>query len=59
MLAMVASGAYKSIAECAERFLKIKKTVSPDPALAARYEEKYQKFKAIYPAMKDLFKIIK
>lgn len=59
MLAMVASGAYPKISECTEKFVKIRKTIAPDPALAARYEEKYQKFKAIYPAMKDVFKKIK
>lgn len=59
MLAMVAKGAYPNIAECAKKFVKIKKTVFPDPALAARYEAQYQKYKSIYPALKDVFKIIK
>ena len=59
ILAMVGSGAYSNVSVCAERFVKIKKTVAPNPALAARYEKKYQKFKVIYPAMKDVFKKIK
>ena len=30
-------------------------TVKPDPELSARYEAQYQKFRQIYPAMKELF----
>mgnify|MGYP002265634064 CR=1 FL=1 len=38
---------------------KVTGTVEPDPELAAKYEEKYQQFKQIYPACKPLFEIIK
>ena len=31
------------------------KTVEPDPAIAARYEAQYQKFRLIYPALKEVF----
>ena len=30
-------------------------TIRPDPAIAARYEERYQQFKKIYPTLKGLF----
>ena len=33
--------------------------LNTDPELAAKYEEKYQQFKQIYPACKPLFEIIK
>jgi len=33
----------------------VKKTTVPDPEIAARYEEQYQKFAAIYPTVKPLF----
>ena len=33
--------------------------IEPDPALTALYEERYQKFKAIYPTVKPLFKVLK
>ena len=59
MLAMVGCGAYESVEACAEALVHIKETLEPDPALAARYEERYQQFKAIYPAMKPLFKVLK
>jgi xylulokinase len=30
-------------------------TVEPEKELVAKYEERYQKFKKIYPALKQLF----
>ena len=56
MLAMVGCGAYDSAADCADALVRTTETVEPDPALAARYEERYNKFKMIYPACKNLFK---
>ena len=55
MLAAVACGEYKSVEEAAERIVKVVETVEPEPELAARYEERYQQFKEIYPACKPLF----
>jgi xylulokinase len=55
ILAMVASGEYENLSECAKKFVKIRETVYPDPDIAARYKEKYQKFKKLYPALKDFF----
>ena len=59
MLAMVGCGVYESVEACAQALVHVKETLEPDPALAARYEERYQQFKAIYPAMKPLFKVLK
>ena len=53
-LAMVGCGEYATVAECAT--VEIKKTVTPDKALAERYEKKYKKFKEIYPNTKELFR---
>ena len=58
MLAMVGCGAYASVSDCAAQLVHVKETVEPDPAIAARYEERYQQFKAIYPTMKSLFKLL-
>ena len=55
MLAMVCSGAYKDVASCAEALVKTKYVVEPDPAIKARYDAQYSKFKKIYPAVKPLF----
>ena len=59
ILAMVGDGEYATVKDCCDKFVKIKKVIEPDSKIAARYEEKYQKFKKIYPAMKQLFKEIK
>ncbi len=59
MLAMVGCGAVSDVKECANKFVKIKKTITPDAKVSARYEIQYNKFKKIYPSLKDLFKEIK
>ena len=58
MLAMVASGEYDSIKAVCEKFTKIAEITKPEKELAERYEEKYQKFRKIYPSVKALFKEI-
>ena len=55
MLAAVACGEYTSVEEAANKLVKVVETVRPDPGIAARYEAQYQKFKAIYPTVKELF----
>ena len=59
MLAAVACGEYARVEEIAERFVKVTGTVEPDPELVAKYEDRYQKFRQIYPACRPLFEIIK
>lgn len=55
ILAMVACGLYPSVADACAALVHTAETIVPDPELAARYEARYQKFKQIYPAMKELF----
>ena len=55
MLAMVACGEYASVREACERIVHVASTVNPDPILAAKYEKRYQQFRKIYPACKQLF----
>lgn len=55
MLAAVACGAYTSVEEIAQKLVKVVDTVEPDPMLTAKYEERYQKFKEIYPACKAVY----
>ena len=59
MLAAVANGEYATVEEAAAKLVKIIDTVEPDPAIAARYEEQYKKFVQIYPALKDIYTLIK
>ena len=58
MLAAVANGEYASVEEIAAKVVKIIDTVEPDPGLVAKYEARYQQFKEIYPACKELFDVI-
>lgn len=55
MLAAVACGEYTSVEQAAAKIVKVVDTVEPDPELAAKYEARYQQFKQIYPACKELF----
>lgn len=55
MLAAVGCGEFANVEEAAEKLVKVVDTVEPEPELAAKYEERYQQFKKIYPAMKALF----
>lgn len=55
MLAAVACGEYTSVEEAAAKIVKVVDTVKPEPELAAKYEERYQHFKKIYPTVKCLF----
>ena len=59
MLAAVACGEYGSVEEIASKLVKVVDTVEPDAVLAAKYEERYQQFKQIYPACKPIYEIIK
>ena len=58
MLAAVACGEYASVEEAAEKIVEVVDTVEPIPENAARYEKQYQKFRRIYPTVKELFPII-
>lgn len=58
MLAAVANGEYASVEEAAAKIVKIIDTVEPEPELVAKYEARYQQYKEIYPACKELFRKI-
>ena len=58
MLAMVACSAYPTVEAACARLVHTAQTVRPDPAVAARYEARYQQFRQIYPAMKGLFPVL-
>lgn len=56
MLAMVACGEYPDVKTVADRFVRIKQVEQPAPELVARYEERYRKYRMLYPALRDVFK---
>ena len=55
MLAAVGCGEYPDVKTIAEKVVKVIDTVEPEPELVEKYEEKYQKFRKIYPTVKELF----
>lgn len=55
MLAAVACGEYDSVEEIADQLVQVVDTVEPEPELVEAYEARYQQFKQIYPACKELF----
>ena len=55
MLAAVGCGEYPDVETAAAKIVKVIDTVEPEPGLVAKYEERYQKFKRIYPTVKDLY----
>ena len=55
MLAMVACGEHPSVKAACEKIVHVVSAVRPTPELAAKYEKRYQQFKKIYPACKNLF----
>jgi len=59
MLAMVGCGRFATVAEAAAALVEVAGTVEPDAALTALYDAQYQKFRRIYPAMRELFPAIR
>lgn len=55
ILAAVGCGTFESVESACEKLVKVIDTVEPDPVLIQKYEEKYQKFKQLYPIMKNWF----
>ena len=55
ILAAVGCGVYPSVEEAAKQLVKVVATEEPDPELAAKYEDRYQKFRKFYPVLKGMF----
>lgn len=55
MLAMVGCGEYASVKDAAEQIVNVKETVYPDEKIAELYEKRYNTFRKLYPALKDVF----
>ena len=58
MLAAVACGAFENVEAAVAKIVKVVDTIKLDPELTAKYEEKYQQFKQIYPALVPVFEKI-
>jgi xylulokinase len=58
ILAAVGSGLFTSVEEASDAFIKVTESIEPSKEAVELYNHKYVKYKAIYPATKDLFKIL-
>lgn len=59
ILAMVGDGKFATVADACKALVEVASTTEPDKELTARYEAAYNKYRLIYPALKDAFKKIK
>jgi xylulokinase len=58
MLAMVACGEYSSVEEAVDAIVKVKSVEYPDKSLVAKYDERYNVFREIYPACVHVFSML-
>ena len=56
ILAMAGTGLYKSVNEAAAALTRVAQTIYPEESLASLYEERYNKYRKLYPALKNVFK---
>lgn len=59
VLTMVGANRFDSVSEAVSAFFKTKEVISPDETLVSLYAERYEKYRKIYPAVKELYKEIK
>lgn len=55
ILAAVGCGVFDSVEEAAKKLVKVTGTEEPDSELVQKYEERYQEFKELYPALKGIY----
>jgi len=55
ILAAVGCGKYASVEEATEKLIKVVETTEQDPKIVELYNKKYEIFKGLYPALKDMF----
>ena len=59
MLAMVACGTFESVQSACDALVQVADTVEPAHMFTIRYEEQYRRFRQIYPALKNVFPMLK
>ena len=56
MLAAVGCGEYESVEAAADAIVRVVGTVEPEPELVEKYNVKYETYRKLYPAVKNLFR---
>jgi xylulokinase len=57
ILAMVAAGEYEDVKSASEALFERSEVIEPEREVVSRYNEKYESFKLLYPALKPAFNI--
>lgn len=55
MLAAVGCGVFSSVEEAAGAIVKVVDVIEPDQNLVEKYRDRYQTFRRLYPALKDVY----
>ena len=55
ILAAVGCGKYKTVEVATEKLIQVIDTVEQDPEIVELYNKKYEVFRQLYPAVKDIF----
>lgn len=55
LLAMVGAGLYPDVKSACDALVEVAETVDPNPEMVKLYQERYDKFRKIYPACRELF----
>lgn len=56
ILAMVANGEYASLEEAVNSIVKVSKVIKPRDDIKKLYKDRYDIYKRLYPALKDIYK---
>ncbi len=54
ILAAVACGEYATVEDAAKSIVKVKETIVPEAEMVEAYQKKYQVFRKLYPAIKEI-----
>ncbi|MBN9646902.1 xylulokinase [Terrisporobacter sp.] len=55
ILAAVACNEFESIEDAVNKLVKVTETIEPEKELVEKYEDRYNKFKKIYPTVKNIY----
>jgi xylulokinase len=54
LLAGVRAGVFADVHEAVERCVRVRETIEPEPEWAAAYDEAYERFRRLYPALRGV-----
>jgi xylulokinase len=57
LLAGVGAGVYSSVEEACDQVIQVTSSTEPDPAASKSYQAGYKVYRALYPALKDVFRL--